>query len=83
VRVAINVQSQLNQVLRGYNQISEIDISDKDVEALNTFDDADLRERLAKLISKTDPALLQREAKKPHGSFEIADMEIPINEGVR
>jgi hypothetical protein len=36
---------------------------------------------VSQLIIGVDPVILQREARKPHGGFEIADMELPLRLG--
>lgn len=78
-----NVSLHLGQIFKGYDRISEIVIEKEDMAALHKLYDSEIRHHLAKLILNADPALLQREARKPHGSFEISDMEIPIQlEGI-
>jgi hypothetical protein len=69
----------LNEIFNGYAKIPETDVDAEDIDRLNTFDDNELRALLARIIIGVDPVVLQREAEKPHGSFEIADMEFPIN----
>ena len=68
----------LNQVFRGYNKISEATVGEEDIELLIGMDDAQLRQHICKLIIDVDPVILRREAQKPHGGFEISDMEIPF-----
>jgi len=73
-----NILLDLNQVFRGYNKISEATVSEEDITLLRDMDDAQLRQHISKIIIDVDPVILQREAQKPHGSFEISDMEIPL-----
>jgi hypothetical protein len=68
----------LGQIFNGYERISKTDVEAEDIEKLNNLDDAEVRALLAKVILGVDAVVLQREAVKPHGSFEIADMELPI-----
>ncbi len=73
-----SVKLNLGEIFSGYEKISETDVDAEDIDKLNSFGDSELRARLARIILGVDPVVLQREAEKPHGPSEIADMEIPI-----
>ena len=66
-----SVMLNLGQIFNGYEKISETDVEAEDIEKLNNLDDAEVRALLAKVILGVDAVVLQREAVKPHGSFEI------------
>jgi hypothetical protein len=74
-----SVKLNLGEIFNGYGKISETDVDAEDDRRLNNLSDSELRALLAKVIAGVDPVVLQRESQKPHGSFEIADMELPIN----
>jgi hypothetical protein len=73
-----SVELNLGEIFSAYEKISETDVEAADIDRLNSLGDSELRALLARIILGVDPVILQREAQKPHGPFEIADMEIPI-----
>ena len=74
-----DVQFRLSRFFKGYDDITNVPIEKTEIDKLYKLSDEDIRQRLAKIILGVDSAVLQREARKPHGGFEIADMDIPIN----
>lgn len=73
-----SAELNLSAIFSGYEKISETDVEAGDIDKLNSLGDSELRALLARIIVGADPVVLQREAQKPHGPAEIADMEIPI-----
>ena len=73
----IDVSGILNKVF-SIDQINIDNVSDTEVQLLYNLKDKELRKRFSKTMKGVDERILQREATKPHGSFEISDMEIPI-----
>jgi hypothetical protein len=65
-------------LFNGYNQLSSIEISEAELDTLIKYNDEQLRERVAKTIIGVSEAELKREMKKPHGVFEISDMELSV-----
>lgn len=68
----------LNQVF----QLDQIDLSAVTpavLERVQGMKDGELRSRFAGTVQGVRPDELQREAAKPHGSFEIADMELRVS----
>lgn len=74
---ALNTRRFLQQVF-ALDQIDLTAVSEQQVAALHRMNDQELRLKFSKTIRGVDPLVLQREASKPHGSFEISDMEIQI-----
>jgi len=71
----------LKDIFHGYSQIARTSISNPELQILQQMPDDQLRQAVAQIIQGVDPVVLQREARKPHGGFEIADMELPIRIG--
>lgn len=65
-------------------QVFELDkiniesVSTEQIASVQSMKDQDLRLKFSKTIKGVDQQILLREATKPHGSFEISDMEVPI-----
>ncbi|MBN2393905.1 MAG: hypothetical protein JXR84_24440 [Anaerolineae bacterium] len=70
---------RLTQIFKGYDKITNISVEQAEINALYELSDEDIRQKLARIIEGVDVAVLQREARKPHGGFEIGDMDIPID----
>jgi len=74
----INLSLYMNEIFNGYNEIYSSNISPDDLDILYSLTDNELRQKIAKTIKSVDPVVLEREARKPHGSFEISDMEFQL-----
>lgn len=74
----IDVTESLPSIFDNYqNSHAEI-ISQADLNLLLSYNDEVLRTKLANTILGVDKNVLERERQKPHGVFEIADMELRI-----
>lgn len=74
----IDLSGNMYTLFNGYNQLSSIEISEAELDTLIKYNDEQLRERVAKTIIGVSEAELKREMKKPHGVFEISDMELSV-----
>lgn len=73
----INVDDILNQVF-SLNQIDMLSVTEEQIRILQSFKDDVLRKKVSNTMKGIRPDILERESIKPHGSFEISDMEVPI-----
>src|SRR5690606_4046898 len=55
-----------------------IEVTDEDLEQLRSMSDQQLRPAIASILRGVDPVEASREARKPHSSAEIADMEVLV-----
>ncbi|MED1608072.1 hypothetical protein P4U90_22405 [Cytobacillus kochii] len=69
---------ELSNYFNGYEKISNVTISDDDREKVEQWDDYELRSKVGNTIINIDRAIIDKESVKPHGVFEISDMELPI-----
>ncbi len=74
----IDFSKYINDIFKDYQQSANITLNDDDLHKLLNYNDDTLREKVATTILGVDKHILNRESKKPHGVFEISDMEIPI-----
>lgn len=74
-----DIHDLMKCLFSGYEQIISMDISDDDLRKLYSLNDSQLRNAIAHVIRGIDPAIVQREANKPHSPAEIADMELQIH----
>jgi hypothetical protein len=74
----IDMAQFLRDTFRRYDQIIDTELDDEDLESLHNLSDEDLRIRVAQVLVGVDSIEAQREARKPHGPAEIADMEVAI-----
>lgn len=72
----IDIYDYMSHIYKGYSKLATADVTDEDLEKLNSYNDQELRDRVSSIIVGADPAEIARESRKPHGSFEISDMEI-------
>ncbi|OIZ62585.1 hypothetical protein BLA28_19460 [Eisenbergiella tayi] len=68
----------INDYINGYSNSSAVDITARDINIVEGYNDEILRGKIANIIINIDKHVINRESKKPHGVFEIADMELPI-----
>ncbi|AJO20838.1 hypothetical protein SB48_HM08orf00063 [Heyndrickxia coagulans] len=69
---------KLSDYFNGYEQINSILVTDEDRKKIESWDDNELRKKVGKTIINIDPNIIAKECSKPHGVYEIADMELPI-----
>ncbi|MDW8802646.1 hypothetical protein P8V03_15975 [Clostridium sp. A1-XYC3] len=74
----IDIYDYMKNTYKKYQYISSTKVTKEDIDKLIQLNDDQLREKIASVINGVDPVILDRESKKPHGVFEISDMEIPI-----
>lgn len=74
---SVDMASFLNQVFC-INEINLEDVTEEDIKKVQNMKDEELRIKVSKTIKGVPPFLLNFEASKPHGAFEISDMELPI-----
>jgi hypothetical protein len=74
----VNHWFKLSDYFNGYGKISDVNITDDDRRKVEMWDDDELRNKVANTIINIDKAIIEKESNKPHGVFEIADMELPI-----
>lgn len=61
-----------------YRAIPDFTVAELDLDKLSKLNDDELRIRVGKSMINIDRVVVEREARKPHGVSEIADMEIPV-----
>jgi hypothetical protein len=74
----IDVGAFLRETFSGYERIDEAEIGEEELQALNAMSDTELRAAVSQVLLDVDPVEANREARKPHGAAEIADMEIAV-----
>lgn len=77
-KTKINLQEILRLIFKGYDYLNKETITESDLNLLLSFNDETLREKVANTIIGVDKNTLDREKKKPHGAFEISDMELTV-----
>ncbi len=75
-----SVKYPLSYFFNGYHSASEVEVSDQDYAKLYSFDDSELRSRVALCMQNIDPSELSRQFTKPHGALEISDMDLSFIE---
>lgn len=68
----------INAYINGYDESAKTDISDEEIACVQSYNDEVLREKIANILINIDKHIIERECHKPHGGFEISDMELPI-----
>jgi len=74
----IDVNRFLHETFANYVQIVDTEVSEEDLQKLYALSDPELRTRVAKVLVGVDQTEALREARKPHGPAEIADMEVAV-----
>lgn len=75
---SVDVGKFLRETFRGYDHILSVDVDQHDLDRVIGMDDGALRIAISKMLNSVDPVEAQREARKPHTSAEIADMEVMV-----
>ena len=68
----------IDSYIKGYTESASTSISEADVAVVQNYNDEILRKKIANILINIDRHVINRESVKPHGVFEIADMELPI-----
>ena len=68
----------IDDYLNGYSRSSTIEITDNDISIVEGYSDEILRKKIANILKNIDKHIIDRESRKPHSGYEIADMELPI-----
>ena len=74
----INIEQFLPIYFSAYRAIPHCTIVQNEIDSLFMLNDEELRLRVCRSMINVDQVTVEREARKPHGVSEIADMEIPI-----
>lgn len=74
----IDLDTLMPKYFNHYQDIPQTQVGQEDINRLFTFDDGELRKRFGNSIINVDQVVVKREALKPHGVSEIADMELPL-----
>ena len=77
----IDLGAFLTNAFNGYGRIVDTETDDNDLARLFEMDDAALRLAIARILIGVDKVEAEREARKPHTSAEIADMEVLVRQG--
>lgn len=77
-KTKINLQENLRLIFNRYDESNTETISEVELNLLLGYNDEILREKVANTIIGVDKNTLDREKKKPHGVFEISDMELRV-----
>ena len=72
----IDFSKYLPRYFNRINEISEIPLTEEELKLLHSYNDSDLRSRVGKCMVNIPANEIEREMRKPHGGFEIADMEL-------
>ncbi|WP_339160647.1 hypothetical protein [Siminovitchia sp. FSL W7-1587] len=73
----INTDEFINQVFH-LDEINVDVVTDQDLARLLIMKDDELRMKFSKTVNGVEERVLLRESQKPHGAFEISDMELPM-----
>jgi hypothetical protein len=73
---SIDIVDYMMFTFNNYSVISSIEVTETDLATLQSLDDQELRTKVSEIILGADSAELLRESRKPHGVFEISDMEV-------
>lgn len=71
-------EGYLNKIFSRFDEAMESTLEANDLNILLGYNDAQLRDRIANIVLIASKNDLLRERKKPHGVFEVSDMEIQI-----
>jgi hypothetical protein len=74
----IDVTKILPIYFKGIGNIGAVSVTPAEMALLNSYDDNTLRKKVASCIDNVPANEIEREMKKPHGVFEISDMELKI-----
>jgi hypothetical protein len=75
---AVNIEQFMPVYFSAYRTIPHCTIVQHELDRLFELDDEELRICVGRSMVNVDQVTVEREARKPHGASEIADMEIPI-----
>lgn len=72
------ISDSLSRVFLHYDESHAMTVCSDDMARLNSMNDAQLRQALAKVVNTTDRRLARVESGKPHTGYEVSDMDIPV-----
>jgi hypothetical protein len=72
---------KIEDYINGYDLLHSVTITEEEHKRVLEMDDEELRGKFKNTLKNLDINIIQREAVKPHGVFEISDMEIPFRRG--
>lgn len=76
----LDTNAILNYVF-SLDDIKVEEVKENHLDKLLSLKDDELRVRFSKTMDGVSKAIVQREARKPHGAHEISDMEVPVRYG--
>ncbi|WP_316831339.1 hypothetical protein [Pedobacter aquatilis] len=74
----IDITNNLKNIFNQYEESHKETVNEAEMNLLLGYNDETLRTKLANTIIGVDKGILERERQKPHGVFEIADMELRV-----
>jgi len=77
----INEWFTMESFFKGYGEHMTVELTEEDKEKVLNYNDDQLRNAVAQIIINIDKSAVDREKVKPHGVYEISDMELPIRKG--
>ena len=72
----IEISQYLHTYFNRIDDIGNVNVNSIELDLLYSYNDRQLREKLARCLSHIPANEIEREMKKPHGGFEISDMEL-------
>lgn len=76
-----NTWFKLEDYVNGYDLLHNVTITEEEHKKVLEMNDEELRGVFKNTFINLDTNIIEREAVKPHGVFEISDMEIPFKRG--
>ncbi|OMF43534.1 hypothetical protein [Paenibacillus peoriae] len=74
----INEWFTMDNYFKDYGKHNATELTEEDKQKILNYNDEELREAVAQIIINIDKSIVEREKVKPHGVYEISDMELPI-----
>ncbi|OKS89038.1 hypothetical protein [Mucilaginibacter polytrichastri] len=75
----LDIGTELKNIFNGIDQIAKITLTENEKNLLYSYNDSQLREKVAACIINVPINEIDREMRKPHGVSEISDMELKVN----
>ncbi len=72
----IDLSEYLPLYFNRISEISKIPLTTEELKLLHSYNDSDLRSKVGKCLVNIPVNEIEQEMRKPHGGFEIADMEL-------
>jgi hypothetical protein len=74
----VDLSRDMPQYFNCINNIQNVTVDDTELNLLYSYDDKTLRSKLSACLLNISVNEIDREMRKPHGGFEISDMELKI-----